>query len=379
MKIAIITFSRALNYGAVLQSYALQQTISDFLQDNSECFLLDYKCSKIENSYKYFVTNNIKSIFTVIKRIINLPFRIIILSKKKGRYNKFIKENLKLFALYNNDFNTANDYFDIFITGSDQVWNNNLTGADDSYFLKFVKDTRKKFSYAASFGKEENFLKYQNLILENLSDFDVISLREPICEDILMAEGYKLRTDIDPTLLLDRFKWENLIKHSKIQSKEYILLYCVAVPKDLILQAKELSKETGLQVLCLTDSVLDKLRYPFLSVKMGNGPIEFLSLIKNAKYVLTTSFHGTAFSIIFHKNFYVELNNRDGFNYRVNNILTTLDLMECSDYSRFRNKNFVSAEKWNEVDKRLDSVRNESIEYLKSITLNYKDMGEKVD
>lgn len=371
MKTAVLTFNRALNHGAVLQAYALQRTITELLHDDDECFLLDYKCTEIENAYKAPVLHKGNNIFDFIQDIFFMIYRTIILGVKRKKYNEFINSCMKIFPLPDNDLRAADNYFDIFITGSDQVWNNDLTGNDDNYFLKFVS-AGKKFSYAASFGKEEIFSKHRGQILENLSDFDVISLREPIGEGILKDNGHKLRVDLDPTLLLDSQKWGQLINCKK-NHKEYILIYYAHLSNDLMQKAIELSKKTGLKIICLSDSLKDKLRYPCMSIKRGRGPGDFLSLVRNSRYVITNSFHGTAFSILFHKDFYVELNNDNGFNYRVHNILKELDLMECSDFSGLRNNNLFSAEKWNEVDSLLDLHRKNSLEYLNSIILNGKD------
>lgn len=360
MKTGIVTFNRALNFGAVLQAYALQESVSLY---SDKCFLIDYKCEEIEKAYSS--TLNIKSLIGFIKSLIVFLPRLLFLIKKRKKYNKFIDSYLNIYKL-NSNINTISDNFDIFITGSDQVWNYNITGNDNTYFLDFLSNTSKKYSYAASFGQEKYFEKNKDRILENIRDFNVISLREPIGTEQLKAEGHNVRIDIDPTLLLNCDKWSEMIGNYE-KNEEYVLVYHVAEPNNLISQASDFAKKNNLKIYYITESFLAKLRYPNFIIKRGCGPIDFISLVKNAKYIFTTSFHGTAFSIIFHKKFYAEINNKDGYNYRVANILNLLGLMKCADYNNILNDNLLSEEEWAEVEKKLNELRKNSLAYLKSI------------
>lgn len=363
MRLAIVTFNRALNYGAILQSYALQESVSLYID---KCFLIDYKCEEIEKAYSISSTLNIKSLIGFIKGVIAFFPRLLLIVKKRKKYNRFIDSYLNVYKLNNNNIDTISDSFDLFITGSDQVWNYNITGNDNTYFLDFLSDDSKKYSYAASFGQEKYFEKYKNKILENTREFNVISLREPIGTEQLKAEGHSVRIDIDPTLLLTGDKWTEMIGNDG-GNEEYVLVYYVAEPNNLLSQASDFAKKNNLKIYYMTESFLDKLRYPDFIIKRGCDPIDFLRFVKNAKYVFTTSFHGTAFSILFHKDFYAEINNKDGYNYRVANILNLLGLMKCADYNNIANGNLLTEDEWLETDKKLDSLRKNSLDYLKSI------------
>lgn len=364
MKIGIITFNRALNFGAVLQAYALQESIKKY---SNSVFIIDYKCKNIERTYSVSSNINIKSLTKFVKSIITFFPKVLSLFKKRKKYNNFIDMYLNIYKLNKNNINEISDDLDIFITGSDQVWNYNITGDDDTYFLAFLKNTLKKYSYAASFGQEKYFKKYKDKIFKNTSDFNIISLREPICMEQLKAAGHNVRIDLDPSLLLDRNEWKKIIRNDN-NNEEYLLVYYVAAPDDLLSHANEFAKKEHLKVYCITESYKTKLLYPNFIIKYGCGPIDFISLVKNAKYVFTTSFHGTAFSILFHKNFYAEINNKDGYNYRVANILNLLGLMKCADYNNIANGRLLTEDEWLEVDKKLDSLRKNSLDYLKSIT-----------
>lgn len=365
MKSAIITFSCAHNIGAILQTYALQQSVHNICS-SAKCFILDYKCKKIEKAYKPIKLINLKSPAGLIKSCIAFPFNFLMFMRKRRKFIYFNENFLDNYSLTGNGLKECENKFDVFITGSDQVWNYNLTGEDDSYFLDFVSYSSKKFSYAASFGNEKNFEEYKDKILKNTSDFGVISLREAIGQAELEAAGHNVRIDIDPTLLLTSIEWEKICFEEK-NSEKYILIYHVAMPDKLLSQAYDYAKKQGLKVYYISSSLKTKIRHPDFKMCGDCGPLEFISLVKNAECVFTTSFHGTAFSIIFHKKFYAEINNKDGYNYRVANILNLLGLMKCADYNNILNDNLLSEEEWAEVEKKLNELRKNSLAYLKSI------------
>lgn len=144
MRICILTFHRAQNYGAVLQAYALQKKIEEL---GYTCDILDYRCEKIENSYKLFGVKS-PSPKNVVSMLLHLPFNI----KKEKSFAKFRKQFLRISEEIYTRQNIANSNkeYDVFIVGSDQVWNGDLTGVDRTYFLDFVKERKTKIAYAAS-------------------------------------------------------------------------------------------------------------------------------------------------------------------------------------------------------------------------------------
>jgi len=354
-KIYILTFQRCLSFGAVLQAYALKNVLKS-LYENVE--IIDYEnvCINREN-YKIIPCISIKSI---IKFYIIGFFSVM----RKNKFDKFISKFL--IKSDQRKYNSKNikeiGNGGLFIVGSDQVWNHELTDGDRTYLLDFVTDESRKFSYAASFGYEEMFQKYKNKYLEFLDKFNEISLRESIGFDEI-SKYKKTYLHIDPTLLLETSEW---LKLTTQINKRYILVYNVLKPNRIYDLAKTISEKTGLKIIDLTFYGLKHIvKNPKLLKYFAVSPNEFLSFIANAEYVFTTSFHGVVFSIIFKRNFYTELNCKDKYNYRINNLLNMLNLQNRAvDNSA---DDFSANINWDEVYEKLKIERNNSFDYLNMI------------
>ncbi len=177
-RIGILTFHRAINYGACLQAYALKKYIKD---QGNECDIIDYHCPAIEDFYnRVFLWED--SFKTKIKKVLTWSIQ----KKRNIRFKQFIEKNLldaKFGDGYNkNNISETNELYDSFITGSDQVWSPFCTGGDLTYFLDFVKDSIKCNSYAACVGiASDTFLKSQEVV-SNLKRFNHISVREEIAQ-----------------------------------------------------------------------------------------------------------------------------------------------------------------------------------------------------
>lgn len=355
--IGIITFHSAINYGAILQAVALQ---SAFSKINVSCEIINYRNAKFAKQYGMqveFHTHN-PMIFVPLVLVKNFFFL-----QKKLKFHLFLRRNAKV-SKDTYDFESVSkcaDKYDFFVTGSDQVWNLDVTGEDTRYFLDFVP-SRKKRSYAASFGKQkiekEKVSKYNNL----LSDFETISLREisgknVLCQLHLNKEAF---VHIDPTLLFDG-NWWNRICHNASR-KKYILFYKMAVPNNLIDYIEEFSSKTGIDVIEI-GSDLRRSSKKFKMIRSAS-PEKFVSLIKNAEYIATTSFHATVFSILFHKKMILELVDATGkLNVRISDLLHTLGI-------NVTNANGISCIddcEWNKVDEELCKLRSYAFSYLRSI------------
>lgn len=358
MKIGILTFHRALNYGAVLQALALVKTAEKLGVDVE---VIDYRCKRIEEDYK-----NIKvAKGSFVKDIINSILSYSIRKRKKKNFRRFCSDNLNLSnkVYYSNEeLLEANNKYDAFITGSDQVWDNKCADFDKAYFLTFVSDSSKKNSYAASFafgkipeGLEDEYKK-------RLKDFNSISVREEkgkeIFSDILNKD---IHIDLDPTLLLDKEEWISYTKENN-EDEKYILIYTVNQPKELFSYAEKLSKESGYKLIYINDSLNKKVNAEY---KRGISPSEFLTLFLNSEYVLTNSFHGTVFSIIYEKKFMVEINSKKNkINYRAKNLLSMLNL---EDRILEKNKDINNNIDYVYVKDKLDHEKKSSVKYLSSI------------
>lgn len=298
--VGILTFHRALNYGAVLQAYALQQCLNSLGIENK---IIDYRCSYIENFYKPIKLSHIKNPSSLARDVIYLKGN----RKKRAKFNKFCNDYLlKSDPVYKHeDLKVLNKDYSSFITGSDQVWNNVWSGFDRSYFLDFA-DNQKKNSYAASFGFEEIPPDLKNEYKLLLSDFNKLSVREKSGQRIINeALNRNSVVSIDPSCLLSADTWNNIAEKPK--EKDYVLLYTLEKSAKLESLAKELAKKHNTKVIYIIDSVRKKKGY---DCKGFLSPLEFVGLFSNAKIVVTNSFHGLMFSTILKKEFYLAYQER---------------------------------------------------------------------
>lgn len=356
-KIGIITFHRAVNYGAVLQTYALQKTLIKLDIENE---VIDYKCPFIINEYKPFSIKKGKFVKSIIQSILECRIR----SKKRRKFDHFVTKNIKLTKNYDTleSLKECNDYFTAFITGSDQVFSPVCVGFDEAYFLTFA-DSSKKYSYAASFGTG---VLNSNIIPEykkRLQDFQKISVREnsgkKIISDIV---GKDAIVSVDPTLLLKKYDYKDIV--GTTTEKDYIVVFNVSGYTELMDYAEKLAKEKNLKLIYINDQYYKKVG--IAERKTDVSPEEFLALFKNANYIVTNSFHATVFSIIFNKQFAVDLTVSDGT--RNNRIAELLEYLNLSDRAIKKcNCNIDNIVDWKEIDNKLDIQRKNSYEYLKSI------------
>lgn len=357
--IGIVTFHRAKNYGAVLQAYALQETLKSL---GKESILVDYRCRNIENRYKLFPINKNNLIKSFTKSVAAFPIRF----KKKYGYDNFLNKYLNISKSYCTlkDLEIDAEKYRVFITGSDQVFRVSEERFDEAYFLEFAK-SEQKYSYAASFGVKEIDDKFKARVKQLLSDFQDISLRETdgkkIVEDLT---GYEARVDLDPTLLLNKEKWGSICK-SKYITKPYVLVYNVNPYNNLMSFALSLANQKGLDVIYIKDGFV-KINGN-VKFKRGISPSEFISLFKYADNVVTNSFHGTAFSVIFEKEFFVEMETKSGRNFRAESLLDELEINSREIISPKYNNDEFSKIDWKSVNNILSSKRNYSIGYLKEL------------
>ena len=304
-KIGIITFHDTDNYGAVLQAYALKTSIEKY----EECHVINYYNKYFHKDVKRGLGQKIKNSFFARKY-----------KKKKEGFRKFREKYLT----YNNpwimekDLYELNDLYDLFIAGSDQVWNITCSGGSDAFFLPFVTDNKKKASYAASFGTNIPYLdeKY----IEYIKKFNFISVREKSGERFLKKRGIDCIKVIDPVFLIPKEQWYMFTKKSE---QKYILVYEVVNGKNMRIFAKNLSESVGLPVHFITSS--NRPQFGVKTIRDAE-PWKWLSEIRNAQYVITNSFHGLAFSMIFNIQFYVELLQNSDTNARMIELMETMQV-----------------------------------------------------
>lgn len=307
-KIGILTFHNAVNYGAVLQTYALSTFIQEKL--SKDCEVINYTCEKFKNNYKIFRVYN-KNLKGIISAVIKMP----IIYFKNRKFQLFMKKNVKLSKeKYNiKNINEANDKYNCFITGSDQVWNLELTN-DNTYFLDFVSSQNIKLSYAASCGKNKLSGNAIKMNKTNLKQYKKITVRESTLKDSL-STSLKIEVEkvLDPVFLIEQNDWKNLLSKKSIRAEKYILIYLLH-EKSIYRIAEKIAREKNLKIISIQNSFDKPINADY---KLNCGIEEFLALIKNAEYVVTDSFHGAAFSVIFRKQLKIvfkkehsELNSR---------------------------------------------------------------------
>lgn len=378
VKTGILTFHRADNYGAVLQAYALNKKLNDLDVDAEE---IDYYPDYFRKIYMMNVSFSIKhpkSLFYKIKR----ESISAILKKRSLGFKKFIENNFVLSRTFSQkEISTIDKLdYDIIITGSDQVWNDRCAEFDPIYFLDFPAASKvKKYSYAASFNLNKIPFDKIEEYSRRLKGYASYSVRESVGQ-ILLKDliGVNAVVNCDPTFLLNQNQWIELAdkcNNSKIKnSQPYLFVYYVKKSKMLMEYAQKIAKQKKLQVICIpcmmTFDVFEQKLYSEYGFTFlpDASPYDFLSLIKNAQYVISNSFHGTVFSVIFHKQFYSVMNFDDGGkNLRSKQLIESLDLVDRIIDSRTVISSIDDRINWESVEKTISHEREEAIMYLKKI------------
>ena len=359
MKTATITFHASHNYGSMLQAYALQQVLTKNLGIGNEILNLRTDAQKSVYSSPSALPNSIKAF---MKWCLDLPIQRQLQSKYQ-LFEKFLSDNLILTPEFRTESEVAAyvNRYDYLISGSDQIWNTICTDFDWSYYLPFAKNNA--IAYAPSMGPypqrqvhEENFKK----INECLTGFKAISVREAgTAEIVKRITGIDPPVMIDPTMLLESADWDKLSGQESLVNKEYIFFYSPSYTFDLCEMAYDISKRTGLQII-ISNKLPAKFR---LSKKALNfkqildcGPIEFLRLIKNAKFVISGSFHAVVFSLLYHRPFLAYKGDSDSrmkqilsnsslkdYAFDITNYVLKVNLLEHMDFSGF--ESYVSTER----------------------------------
>jgi polysaccharide pyruvyl transferase WcaK-like protein len=320
MKIGILTFHCAHNYGAVLQAYALQEKLGEIGHDVE---IIDYRPDYLIDPYK-LPSIELKS--KSPKRIIRSLLNVLLFNKRRNKrikkFNDFIHSKLNL----NFQTNIIPDNYDLYIIGSDQVWNAHITrGIDSVYWGDFLRRNDSKIcTYAASLGRFKISDEDMPRISKYLENIDKISVREyDSLDQIQRLTSKEVIEVLDPTLLIDKKRWNQLAIKNTVNNK-YVLIYQVRYNKYLKSIANKIAKQLKAKVIEVPAFIT---RNYLFNNHYNTCPSEFISLIKNAECIVTSSFHGTVFSIIYEKPFYTVVLN-DGSDNRSINLLNKLTLQD---------------------------------------------------
>lgn len=325
MKIGILTFQRAENYGALLQAYALKTYLSSLGHYVS---IVDYWPAYHYNHYKLFDFEHFKAIKFrgKISYSINKLCSMYVRFARKHSLTRFMTQYLDLPSsiVYSRD-NQVCDTFDIVFYGSDQIWRKqNMAGCDGFnpwYFGDEHIKAKRKIAYAASMGTTSLSAEEKNWVKSYLKNFDYISVREIDLQAIVQSMGYKATLVCDPVFLLSKEDWLSLSSLGK-RKNGYILYYNLLNSKESTIIANKLSMEKKLPVKELNMKAILRTKRMIPNASIN----EFINLIANADYVVTNSFHGLAFSIIMNKQVYAA-----GLKDKASRIVSLLDICGMSD------------------------------------------------
>ena len=291
-KIATITFHASHNYGSVLQAYALAKVI-----ENQGCNvkILNYRTAEQKKCYTLYRK------YRGFKGALRNVYQRLISKKLKNRYKAFEHFINKILPVTEeiNDYNGLKKFaseFDCYVCGSDQIWNPACLDFSTAYYLDFVED-KKCVAYAPSLGKGEFDSEHKKLIKGLLENVDYISVREKQGKALLETLTEKpVELVCDPVVLLGKQGWESVIPDIDVK-KPYMFVYFLENNHGDRSYIDLISKTLGLKVVILNENVKDVFKNYIK--KYDAYPLEFISLIKNAKFVYTNSFHATAFSTMF--------------------------------------------------------------------------------
>lgn len=351
MKIGILTYHRAHNYGAVLQAIATRVFLKNMGYNS---FYIDYYPAYHKAVYFPF---SVKEIIHLRRKYGWLYIKEHLLHWKEYRqrydnFERFIRKYIKPYC------KTISEPYDLVIYGSDQIWRKQRWGIgyNPIYFGDNTISAKRKIAYAASMGilplhpEEEN-------INDLFNNFDAISVREKSLQSFLVSLGYpRTKLCLDPTLLLDVNDWEQF-KSTISTEEEYVLLYHLQQNAFDVEKVRLFARKLGCQLKIIQGDIGESNK----ECQNVVGPEDFISLIANARCVLSSSFHGVVFSVIFNKPFYASLiANAD----RVKNLLEQLGL----------NDNFIDGKEilelsypyidYMEVNMKLEKIRRSSYSYL---------------
>lgn len=370
---AIVTlFHNNYNFGGQLQAYALQTVITSY---GIECDIIDYNP---QNKYKKMKALSYKTIISRFYHKFQMKFHQMLNSQLKSDFDRkgmlfqvFMNNMQHTKEIHNKDISTIAADYEYWITGSDQVWNPEAFTGSPLYLLKGVSG--KKFSYAAS-SKNAKYDSRQKEELKNaLESFSAVSVREKGLEKAIAdISGKTVTTVSDPTLLLSSREWDSIAVEPSIKEK-YAFVYLIHISNEVRRNIFNYCRKHKLKMVIVPHAQgwyksADEKFYDIQAAAIG--PAEWIGYIKNADVVFTDSFHGTVFSVNYHKQF-VSFENVTG-NPQIDNglrkysVLKQLGLLaRCVPYSHDLDSGIISSKiDYIRVDERLNMLRKQSRGFL---------------
>lgn len=358
MKIGILTFHCAHNYGAVLQCYATQE----FLRSRGyDVEVINYRPEYLLKPYKLVALERfkIKSPILLLKILVIETFIFCDRFKRFRKFEKFINKHLNIGTIVTRETLPSN--CDIYIVGSDQIWNSKITrGFDPVYFadFPFEKGKKKYISYAASMESTTLDDTQVEFYRRNLNNFDALSVRENALLKLLQPLTAKnISHVLDPVLMVPPHIWDSF-SADKHKTEKYVVVYQVRHNPNTFRIANHIAKQIGAKVKILVAWLQFK---PIEGTNQTASPEEFVNTIRNAACVVTTSFHGTAFAVAFNRPFYtIRLN--DNADSRSISLLETVGLTDR--LINVDDKPIFTSIDYSTTNQELDKLRKESQDYI---------------
>ena len=375
MKIGILTFHYVHNFGAVLQAYGLLEYIKSL---GHECHIIDYRNSQMNKFWNspfwwYLPIKGlsfVKKVRRVIGNLCRLPnfFLFPIKAVRKKIFNSFAIRRLNL--------SNVSEEFDICVYGSDQIWGLNHINNDMIFLGSDLINAKKRIAYAASSGATEQEIIDNRKICSYLTNFDFISVREKSFYEKLSKAGVYSTLVLDPSLLCDERAFSKIANRPKVNSK-YLFCYRALVSNLFPKVATKLSEQMHIKTIeirCSSNSDTVKEIFSPKRYRQFATPEEFLGYIQNAECILTTSFHGVAFSIVFRKSFYFVSSGNKAEN-RITSLLEQLGLTDRiipeGEVPEFRTIDYKSHQSdGTSVEQKLFALREYSQNWLKEALNN---------
>lgn len=369
MKVGILTYHNTMNYGAALQTYAMQEALRGMGMDAE---IIDYTNEYRRGSYsvrkRFLKELRHGHAFNAFKTLTAMP---MIINRTKN-FAAFYQSNLwKSTSVYNSMKSIKENPpdYDVYLAGSDQIWNYRNNGADFNYMLDFVSDKSKTVSYASSFGVDTIPERLKEKYAEHLNKIRAISVREKIGANLVnQLTGRKAEIVLDPVFLLEKNRWYELVQKTDIPKYPYILVYTSKPEYFSKFQDRMRQFCDKLNIIQIGSAfLLSDLFRKNTRVRSSVRPEQFLGYIKNAEIILTSSFHGTALSILMNKPFIVFLSGDKGRDARIVELLSSLNLSDRVFDLQMSTDVFERGIDYTLVNEKISVSRQQSIGFLRNI------------
>ena len=356
MRIGILTYHRSHNYGALLQAVALRYALTTMGHD---VYFIDYWPQYHRQMYKLF--SLAYALRCGKKKCLKYMANAIRYRKlKKKRINSF-QSFIKQYIVPHCIPYSSHEYFDVVVYGSDQIWRKQpglSNQFNPVYFADNVLQVSRHIAYAASMGVVKLDDVDYDFLKSKLGNFFCISVRENTLKEAL-RKIIDVDADVvlDPTMLLTLNDWEKLLPTERLLKKRYVLFYRLLEGSFDEKALSDFAKKFGCELIILDSAVREKKEHVISTA----GPLDFLSLLKYAEFVFTSSYHGLVFSLIFKKQFYASfIANKD----RAKSLLDSIGL---NDRLLIANTKDISTEQfidYESIEEKIKSLRMRSLDFL---------------